>query len=193
MPDQKEEPKPSPIFRKRTLSQNFGGANFQFSTPSSAGSFRTSSSSSKKSKKSNRVASVDMVEKVQTKDQIESQRPISPVRYHSPPVGGPKPLSSVFTVQQENGTGEQTDVAHLATDPANGLAQLSVSPRKPSLSFKNLALMQSRLKSEMDDSRVKLKALDFDKQSTRSNDQSEGESLASGAKVRSARRRTSVR
>lgn len=119
-----------------------------------------------------------MVEKVQTKDQIEANRPISPVRYNSPPPGL-KPLSTVFTVQQENGTagGDQApmDASHL-TNPteANGLAQLNVSPRKPSLSFKNLALMQSRLKSEMDDSRVKLKALDFDKQSTRSN-QSEGE------------------
>ena len=121
---------------------------------------------------------MDMVEQVQTKDQIESKRPISPVRYHSPPPGL-KPLSTVFTVQQENGGNQAaTDVAHLTNpaDQTNGLAQLNVSPRKPSLSFKNLALMQSRLKSEMDDSRVKLKALDFDKQSTRSNDQSEGKS-----------------
>lgn len=124
-----------------------------------------------------------MVEKVQTKDQIEAKRPISPVRYNSPPPGL-KPLSTVFTVQQENGgAADQApmDTSHLANpaEQANGLAQLNVSPRKPSLSFKNLALMQSRLKSEMDDSRVKLKALDFDKQSNRSNDQSEGKSVSS--------------
>lgn len=119
-----------------------------------------------------------MVEKVQTKDQIESKRPISPVRYHSPPAGL-KPLNTVSAaVQQEAADQMPADAAaHLVTDPANGgPAQLNVSVRKPSLSFKNLALMQSRLKSEMDDSRVKLKALDFDKTSTRSNDPSEGKS-----------------
>ena len=116
---------------------------------------------------------------VQTKDQIESKRPISPVRYHSPP-HGLKPLNTVSAAVQQEADGQMATAAdtaaHLATDPANGPAQLNVSTRKPSLSFKNLALMQSRLKSEMDDSRVKLKALDFDKQSTRSNDPSEGKS-----------------
>ena len=128
-----------------------------------------------------------MIEKVQTKDQIESKRPISPVRYNSPP--GPKPLSSVFTIQQDgdllknglkteilindqqpqdlaiNGTQQITNLAQSATN------QLNVTNRKPSLSFKQLALVQTRLKSEMNDSRVKLKAIDFDKQS---NDHSEG-------------------
>ena len=171
MPDQQEETRPSPIFRKRTISQSFGGANFQFSTPSSAGSFRTSSTSSKKSKKSNRVSSVDMVDKVQTKEQIESNRPISPVRYDSP--GLPKPLSSVFTVQENAANlvemnGEQVN-GQAVSQSATG--QLTATNRKQSISFKQLALMNARLRSEMNDSRVKIKILEFDKQSS---DHSEG-------------------
>lgn len=120
-----------------------------------------------------------MVETVQTKEQIESKTPISPVRYKSPP--GPKPLSTVFTVQnQENNLESVLQIEQLtenakslqtkSADQPNGLTQLGISPRKPSLSFKQLARLHSRLSSEMGDSRVKLKALEFDKLS----DHSEG-------------------
>lgn len=117
-----------------------------------------------------------MVE-TQTKTQIESTRPISPVRYNSPPLS--KPLSSVYTVQQDanlenvisNQPTDQLLNAAAAGQP-KGISQpkLNISARKPSLSFKHLALMQARLHSEMNDSRVKLKALDFEQ----SNDLSEG-------------------
>lgn len=114
-----------------------------------------------------------MIEKVQTKEMIESKKPMTPVRYNSP--NPPKPLSTVFTVQQENvdtNAIKNGKIIDQIIDSKSAIDQIDT--RKPSISFKNLTLMQTRLKSEMNDSRVKIKTLEFDRQS---NDQSEGDFL----------------
>lgn len=134
--------KGSALFRSRIMSH-----------PLVSAKLRTSSSSSRLSsvskqllrKSSNRIA--DANNTLLMHALASDERTITPVRYNSPAA----PISSVFTIDGQ--------MANESSNPEDGS---SMATSRSLISFKNLALIHTRLKSEMGDSRVKLNAQTYE-------------------------------
>ena len=130
-------------------------------------------------KSSNRIADSNNQIMMQLSQGRVHLRSVSPVRYDTPPLAqeltnegtvqqtitssGQPVVSSVYTIDGQMKTNETNLETQTLNDEKRGEeASVTTSGTKSVISFKNLTLISTRLKSEMSDSRVKLNALNYD-------------------------------
>lgn len=201
--------KGSPLFRPRALSRAVAGNAVENGGGSSGSSRFSSVSRQLLRKSSNRIADSSNQILMQVSEGHGQLRSVSPVRYESPPgaskppivppppstsfASGPTmPTSTVYTIdgQMAQNAPEPTIGVQNSSDLMNKAmpedSSITTSGARSTISFKNLTLISTRLKSEMSDSRVKLNALNYDLSTNRiderlMDDISEGTFIASSS------------